>query len=271
MAPRPLTACITFAIAALVATPVAAHDYWLQPDRFAYAPGDRLRLELWLGADFRGEASRPWQPARTRSFTLVTDHDTTPLGGRARAGVVPLLADAPLPAEGPALIGMERRWTDIALAGEKFVEYLHHEGLEQMLAVRARRGPKATERECYTRALKSLIQVGDRRSDLHARVLGHVIELVLLDDPAGLDPGGRLRARLLYRDKPLANTRVTALVRGAGGKLSQRTAATDAKGEVAFDSDAGTWLLRTVHMTPCEGCDYAEWESYWTSFTFAID
>ena len=46
---------------------------------------------------------------------------------------------------------------------------------------------RATERDCYTRALESLIQVGDRRSDLHARALGHLIELVLLDDPAGLD------------------------------------------------------------------------------------
>lgn len=130
---------------------------------------------------------------------------------------------------------------------------------------------RATERDCYTRALESLIQVGDRRSDLHARALGHLIELVLLDDPAGLDAGGRLRARLLYRSKPLVKTRVTALVRDASGKVSQRTATTDAKGEVAFDSDPGAWLLRTVHMTPCEGCDYAEWESYWTSFTFAID
>lgn len=259
------------AIILLLSATASAHDYWMMPNRFEYRVGDTMRLDLWLGQEMTGEESKPWQPKRTKSFVLIGAAGTVDLRRHAKDGESPVLADFVLSKEGPALVAMERRWTDITLASAKFEDYLRHEGLAHMIAVREKRGPKAQERECYTRALKSLVQVGDLEGELHAKVLGHAIEIVLLDDPARLDAGDRQRARLLFEGKPLAGTRIVAHVRNAGGVVSTRTAVTNTKGEVGFDAAPGTWLLRTVHMRPCEGCDYAEWESYWTSFTFAID
>lgn len=268
---RCLLALLCAASVSLASATASAHDYWMMPDRFEYAVGDAMRLDLWLGQQMIGEESKPWLPKRTKSFTLVTSKGVVDLTKHAKVDVSPVLAGVVLATEGPALVAMERRWTDITLDEAKFVDYLEHEGLAHMIAVREKRGAKAKERECYTRALKSLVQVGDSAGDVHAKVLGHMIEIVLVDDPARLDPGDRQRARLLFFGKPLADTRVVAHVQGSDGKVTTREARTDAKGEVGFDATAGTWLLRTVHMRPCAGCSYAEWESFWTSFTFAID
>jgi len=32
----------------------------------------------------------------------------------------------------------------------------------------------------------------------------------------------------------------------------------------------GAWLVRTVHMQRCIGCDDADWESFWAAYSFAL-
>jgi uncharacterized GH25 family protein len=261
-------ACIAVQAHAAVAS---AHDYWMAPDRFAYAQHDTMRIDLWLGAAPVAEESRPWQAKRTWTFELVTAKHRVDLRAQGTEGKAPVIEGHRLEHSGPTLIAMERRWTDIELDREKFRDYLEHEGLARMLPLLDAAPKRAKERECYTRALKSLVQVGTGGDPVHDKVLGHLIEIVLLDDPAKLDPGGTLRARLLFRGKPLPDAVISGHVRTAEGKAIAHTRTTDSRGELALPSDAGSWILRTVHMTPCKGCSYAEWESYWTSFTFAID
>lgn len=261
-------ACVLVQLHAAVAS---AHDYWLQPERFTYAEHDAMRIDLWLGAAPVTEESRPWQAKRTWTFELVTARAKIDLRSEGREGVAPVIEGHRLEHTGPTLVAMERRWTDIELGRAKFRDYLTHEGLAHMVPVLDAAPKREVERECYTRALKSLVQVGKGGAPVHDKVLGHLIELVLLDDPAKLDPGGTLRVRLLYRGKPLADAMVAAHVRAPDGKVISHETKTDAAGEIAVPSDAGSWIVRTVHMTPCKGCSYAEWESYWTSFTFVID
>lgn len=255
---------------------VLAHDYWLAPEHFTLPVGEALRVDLRLGGHFEAEESRPYQPERTKSFVLVTPSGTLDLRQRAKDGVAPVLAGLVPEFEGPGLIGMERRWVDIELTDAKFTDYLEHEGLTAIAELRDERGHRKVERECYMRALKSLIRVGEGKDDdgLYRRVLGHRIEIVLLDDPYALDPGDELRARVLWKGKPLPNALVTAYHRPAPerGEVGTLTARTDAEGEVSFRLVAGgAWLLRLVHMVPCRGCSYTDWESYWTSFSFVVD
>lgn len=255
-----------------------AHDYWLAPERFELPRRAELRVDLRVGGGFEAEASRPYQAGRTESFVLVTPARTIDLRDRAQDGSTPVLAGLMPDFRGAGLVGMERDWVDIELADMKFTEYLEHEGLDTIAELRDREGHRALERERYTRAIKSLVRVGKRKrkdpAELHRRVLGHRLEIVLLDDPYRLDPGDTLRARVLWRGKPLVGAVVTAhhrpaLDRGAVGTLTVRT---DARGEVAFPLQAaGAWLLRMVHMVPCQGCTASDWESYWTSFSFAVE
>ena len=260
-------------------TTALAHDYWLAPERFTLPVGDALRVDLRLGGHFEAEESKPWQPGRTKSFVLVTADGTVDLRERAKDGAVPVLEGLVPEFEGPGLIGMERRWIDIELTDAKLTDYLAHEGLTEIAALRKEQGHREMERECYMRSLKSLVRVGEGKgkgkgAELHRRVLGHRIEIVLLDDPYQLDPGDELRARVLWKGKPLPNALVTAHHRPAPerGTVGTLTARTDADGEVSFRIAAGgAWLLRLVHMVPCRGCSYTDWESYWTSFSFAVD
>lgn len=268
---RRLLVAIACAVVQTHAAVASAHDYWIAPERFTYEPHDAMRIDLWLGAAPVAEESRPWQRKRTWTFELVTATTKVDLRPEGREGKSPVVEAHRLEHTGPTLIAMERRWTDIELDREKFRDYLIHEGLERMLPLLDAAPQRAVERECYTRALKSLVQVGKGGDSVHDKVLGHLIELVLLDDPAKLDPGAKLRVRLLFRGKPLKGAVISAHVRAADGKATSSAQTSDAAGEVTLPVDAGSWIVRTVHMTPCKGCSYAEWESYWTSFTFAID
>lgn len=272
---RPLLAPLLLVLSLLPAS-VWAHDYWLAPERFELSVGQSLRVDLRLGGHFEAESSRPYQAERTKSFVLVTASETVDLREHATDGATPVLEGLALPEAGAGLVAMERNWVDIKLADAKFTEYLEHEGLTSIARLRDRQGHRPIERECYTRSLKSLVHVGDidESATMHDRVLGHRLEIVLLDDPRRLEPGDELRARVLWRGKPLAKARVTAHHRAAAdrGKVHTLTARTDADGRVSLPVQAkGAWLLRLVHMVPCRGCSHTDWESYWTSFSFAID
>jgi uncharacterized GH25 family protein len=266
----------TLFLLALAPASALAHDYWLAPERFELPVGAALQVDLRLGGHFEAEESRPYQQKRTKSFVLVTPDGTLDLKQHAKADAMPVLAGLVPEFEGPGLIGMERHWIDIELADAKFTDYLAHEGLDAITKLRDQEGHREVERECYTRGLKSLVRVGggEDAEGLHRRVLGHRIEIVLLDDPYRLDPGDTLRAQVLWKGKPLPDALVTAHHRPAldKGKVGTLTARTNADGEVSVRLEAGgAWLLRLVHMVPCRDCGYTDWESYWTSFSFAVD
>lgn len=254
--------------------PADAHDYWLAPETFDPAAGSGFDVELLRGGHFVREVSRPYQPERTESFVLVTAAGTEDLRPRAVEGKAPVLDDLTIGA-GAALIAMERDWVDIELPDDRFTDYLHHEGLDAITALRDREGHRKVERECYTRALKSLVRAGNGPSgDVHSTVLGHRLEIVLLDDPHALGTGDTLRARVLWKGRPLAGAKLTTHQRPSAqrGKVSTRTVTTNDDGvaEIRLRS-AGAWLLRMVHMVPCTGCKHTDWESYWTSFSFAVE
>ncbi len=172
---NPMRRLLTLALWLFLPAAAAAHDYWLAPKRFEVAVGQTLTVDLLLGGHFVVEQPRPYQPERTESFVLVSGEQIVDLSSQAKRGAVPVLEGVVMEREGPALIGMERDWVDIQLPDDRFTEYLRHEGLTAIAAQRDRRGHREIERECYTRALKSLIRVGDGPGPaVHDRVLGHL-------------------------------------------------------------------------------------------------
>jgi uncharacterized GH25 family protein len=229
----------------LCPTGAHAHDYWLAPRDFNPNNHDRT---TW--------------PRFTPSRSTIAD---------------PVIVERAFEREGHVLLGLERNWVDITLSDDRFAFYLEHEGLTEMQALREQQGPRAEENERYTRSIKSLIRVGDRsRRRLHRKVLGHRMEIVLLDDPFRTRVGGQLRAKVLYGGKHLRGVTLSALHSREGGVVTMR-ADTDARGVASFVIDQpGMWLLRLVYMQHCEphrgeeGCESADWRSYWASYSFAM-
>jgi uncharacterized GH25 family protein len=262
---------LLYAALLLVAPDARAHDYWLEFQPL-HPPADaELALTLWVGEDFAAEAEKPMQRHRTAALRHVTRAGDEDLLPRAVDGAAPL-ARVRL-AAGGHLFSLERNLARIDMRALKFNRYLRHEGLRAALAERKRSGERLRRaRERYTRHLKAFVQVGDAADGVSTRVLGQRLELVPDRELAGLRPGERFGVVLRFEGAPLAGAQVEAFVRPPGGGAPRgQLGVTDAAGRVEFAAtEAGAWLVRTVHMQRCRGCADADWESLWAGYAFAL-
>lgn len=255
----------------LVATPARAHDYWLEFSPRAPRTGDELALSLWVGEDFAAHEQKPMQRERTRVLRHLNAARDEDLREGARQGAAPIVK-VPLREVGGHLLVLERTPAHLKMRALKFNRYLKHEGLQRAFAERKRAGERLQRaRERYTRYLKAFVQVGEAADGQSTRVLGQRIELVPTRDVAAVKPGERLGVEVRFEGVPLAGVLVEAFVRDAAGKPQGQQQVSDAHGRVEFTlGQRGAWLVRTVHMQRCIGCDDADWESFWAAYSFAL-
>ena len=253
------------AAAFAVATPLAAHDFWIEPSSFQPAVGSTVTARLLVGEGFRGDPV-PRNPAMVEKFVLVSDSGEVPVVGRS--GDDPA-GHVSIGTPGIAVIGYRSRNSFLFLEADKFEEHLRGEGLESILELRARRGESAKPaRELFSRCAKALISSGEGSTG-YDRNLGLTLELLPEKNPLLLAAGGELPIRLLYQQKPLSGALVIALSYDAPeAKVSQRT---DQKGRVRLRlPSSGRWLVKAVHAVPARDASLADWESLWASLTFEI-
>ena len=261
---------------AWLAPPTAsAHEFWLCPSTYRAVPGDTIAVSAYVGSGFRGEL-KPYASPRVVRFRLVGPKtlDLTPavVNGELR------WAFFIVPDDGGELLAYESNFTFLELAAPRFETYLRSEGLDDVLAARARLGaPAGPGRERYARCAKTWI--AGRQASRALSPIGLTLEIVPLADPGA---GPRLPVQVLYRGRPLAHALVRAWNRElARGDRPVDPAARDSvapAGEVRTDAEGkatlavdrpGEWLLNTVHMIPSEDPAQADWQSWWASFAFA--
>ena len=263
-----------FAAALALTAPLSAHDFWIEPSTFRPAVGSDLPVRIVVGQRFRGEPL-PRNPALIERFVLVTDAGESPVAGRPAAepaGTVRI--DRP----GLALIAYRSLDSPVSLEAAKFEDYLREEGLEAVIAARAKRGDsQKPSRELFSRSAKALVAAGGSGSGFGSgygasgfdRVLGLTLELVPEKNPYGMKAGGELPVRVLYDGKPLAGALVAALpYENPEQKVAQRS---DAQGRVTLRLPReGVWLVKAVHMVPVADNPSFDWRSIWASLTFEI-
>jgi len=247
------------------AAPLRAHDFWIEPTGFKADLGRVVGVKLRVGDDFHGDPV-------PRSDDLIDEFVVVDAGGRrqvvGREGADPaglLRVTAP----GLMIIGYHSRPSPVTLPAEKFTQYLKQEGLDAIVAARARTQTSEREgRELFSRAAKSLVRSGAVAAAAD-RVLGFPIELVAERNPYQMQLRESLPVRLTYRQVPLAGALVVAYnQRAPYHKLSVRS---DRDGRAAFTIDEpGVWLVKAVHMVPAPPGSNADWESFWASLTFEI-
>jgi hypothetical protein len=219
-----------------------------------------------VGQNFVGEPV-PRNPALVVKFVLVSDAGEAPVpGGPADdpAGT------AVIAAGGLQVVGYRSGDSLVSLDAQKFEDYLREEGLERIVAERARRGEsQKPARELFSRCAKALLFAGEGPVRGEDRALGFSLELLAQKNPYALRGGGELPLRLLFEGKPLEGALVVALPRGEPKeRLSQRT---DKDGRVRFRLPrGGVWLVKAVHMIPASADSGADWRSLWASLTFEI-
>lgn len=126
-------------------------------------------------------------------------------------------------------------------------------------------------RELYHKHVKTMIQVGDARSDHYSTALGYPAEIIPLENPYSLARGATLRVRTLVDGKPAANQYVLYGGRTPNeGRIEQRNVRSDGDGVARIPLNAvGTWYIKFINMTRVER-DTVDYESKWATLTFQV-
>ena len=245
---------------------LSAHDFWIEPSGFIADLGRVVGVKLRVGEEFRGDPV-PRSDAMIGDFVVVDAGGRRQVVGRDGSDPAGLLR---VTSPGLMVIGYRSRPSPVTLPADKFTQYLKEEGLESVIAARARSQASQREgREIFSRAAKSLVRSGAMTAGSGDRALGFPIELVAVRNPYQMRPGEALPVRLTFKDAPLAGTLVVAYnQRSPYRKLRLRS---DRDGRATFIIDEpGAWLVKAVHMVPAPAGSNADWESFWASLTFEI-
>ncbi|MGD9627795.1 MAG: DUF4198 domain-containing protein [Pyrinomonadaceae bacterium] len=261
---------IAFLSILLTAFSVAAHEYWLEPESFFLRPGERSDLRLYLGEGLNVEEEMPYLSSKTSIFRLHSSDGPFDLTSEVRDEARPLLSFSALKS-GTYLLAMERNWSYITLEPDKFEAYLREDGMQYIIAERQKRGEGEKEgKERYSRFLKVLIQVGDKRDKTFSQ-RGLRLDIVPLRNPYSLKVGDQLSVQVLFEGKPLADKVLFADNR-EGNSITKQQLTTNADGIAKIDLDRkGVWLVRLVFMQRCtKHCEGADWESFWGALSFGM-
>ena len=242
------------------------HEFWVEPSTFSLESGKLLGIRLCVGDGFEG-----WSLARNAErvelFAAAGPAGQQPvvgLDGADPAGV------ARFPAPGGYVIAYRSNRAFTEMPAAKFEEYLRDKGLENVLALRDKRGERLKSvREAYSRHSKALIRVGNRDDSVVDRRMGLRLELIAEADRS---PGAvkNLRSfQLLHDGMPLTGALVKATRPGTADE--DLLARTDVDGRASFRLSApGMWRIAAVHMIKAPANVAADWESLWASLTFEV-
>ena len=263
---------IGLALAASTAALALAHDMFLKPARFFVAENATLDLALINGTFTKSENSI----ARNR----LADLSVLGPAGRTRVDTSAWKAETDTSflsvkagAAGTYVLGVATRPNIIPLTGKEFNEYLESDGIPDILAARSRDGElDRAVKERYQKHVKTLVQVGDARSDHYATALGYPAEIIPVANPYTLKVGATFRFKVLVNGTPVANQYVQYGGRTAtGGRIEMKAVRTNSEGigQITL-SPAGTWYVKFIHMARLLGDAEADYESKWGSLTFAV-
>jgi hypothetical protein len=245
---------------------LGAHDLFLKLDSYFVAPGASLVVRVLNGTFSTSEGAVARDRVRdiaVVSPTGVTRLDTAAWLARGDTSMLTVRTGE----SGTYVIGASVHPRDLRLEAKDFNAYLEHDGLPDVLA--ARRTAKELDRparERYSKHVKALVQVGPRVTDGHQTALGYPAELIPLENPYTLRPGGMLRVRAVVEGEPVAHQLVTA-----GGPIASRSVRTDRAGVAQIRiGSRGAWYVKFIHMRPAAGDTTIDYESKWATLTFGV-
>lgn len=248
-----------------------AHEYWLEPDNFFPAVGQKIDLKMFVGEALKMEEERPYQAEKTVLFRHFFGKASAPVKSNVDNSM-PFYSYTHGGEAGNHMFAVERNWSYITIEPAQFEEYLREDGMEYIIAERAKLGEASKDgRERYSRFLKTLLQVGDKRDNTYRMKSGLRLDIMPLENPYVKKIGDSMSFQVTFDGKPLAGRTVFADNR-EGESISTVKLLTDANGKVSVKLERkGTWLIRLVFMQRCQSdCKEADWESFWGAFSFGV-
>lgn len=249
--------------------PVAAHEFWVEPQSYAIAPSDSLNADLRNGQFFAGPTI-PYISGAIERFEVIAGDSVLPV--RGRLGNRPALKGLSVPG-GLAIIVFES--TDSRLnydSWEKFTAFVEHKDLKGTIEAHHERGlPETNFDENYRRYSKALVAVGDGKGD--DRRVGLLIEIVADANPYTDDVSGGMPLQVFYDGAPRADAQVELFERAPDDTVVTATYRTDADGRVVVPVRPGhVYLADSVAIRPLDGStgNGAVWHTDWAALTFAV-
>jgi hypothetical protein len=253
---------------ALAPHALAAHEFWIEPETYAVAPGGRIVADLKVGEDFAG-STFSFNPRSFSRFDMAQAGAPEPVPGRP--GDRPAV-QIEAPGAGLLIFAHETEPQQVTYSAmADFEAFLAHKDWSQLRAVHEARGwPEAGFAERYTRHVKSLVAVGDGSGT--DRVLGLQTEIVALANPY-TDAAETLPVQVFLEGAPRADAQVELFEKAPDGSVTVSLHRTDAEGVATLPVSAGhSYLVDAVVIRPLEPSATAPelWESLWAGLTFAV-
>lgn len=262
--------------AAIAAAPVSAHEMFLKPENTSPAPDSAQVVRLINGTFAKSENAitrdrmadvsivaggnvtkpRPsdWYDDENSSYLNYDSGDT-----------------------GTKVIGVSTKAKIIAMPPDAFIAYLKHDGILDTLEVFEAENTLTEVRERYSKHVRTIVQVGDTKSESFATQLDYPVEIILDQNPYELRFGDNIGFQVLVKGKPVENQLVRASYEGfhghdaSGGHFNSYDMRTDADGRAGFLlNNKALWYISLIHMQKIDDPE-ADYESNWATITFRVD
>lgn len=257
--------------AAIAATPLAAHEYWIDADVGTQTDTPFASAHLRVGEDLSG-SSLPYLDTTVRRMVHHAPTASGPIP--ARLGDRPAIGAIPLADIGLHILTVETEPAYVVFDMPDFVDYLAYEGLTGIAeAHRARDLPDVEIAEEFIRNARALIQVGPATEDDDDRPTGLPFEMTVIGSP--FTANDALSVRLTWQGTPETDRQIALFHRPTDGTAPDATtrvlARTDADGVARFaPASPGEYMLNAVRIVPVDGPGSVVWQSYWASLTFDL-
>lgn len=258
-------------VLSLLATPVLAHEYWIEPEAYQVDPNTMVTAHLVNGQNFDG-GKQAYIPQRFVHFVMIHDGKIIPV--RGRVGDSPAL-QMESDGDGLHVVAYQANNATVDYENwEKFQGFVEHKDLGDVRSRHDARGlPDVNFVEVYSRYSKSLIGVGsgagsDSRTGLET-------EFVALTNPYVGEAAGGMRLQLYYRQDVRANTQVEIFEKGPDGAVAVSYYMTDGNGIATIPTKPGFEYMAdsVVLREPAEdvAAQYnAVWETLWANITWKM-
>ena len=113
---------------------------------------------------------------------------------------------------------------------------------------------------------KTLLMVNKPSGGYYEEKTGHDLEIVLMQNPYKMKYGEDLTVQILFRGKPLAQSKAEVYTRTLNGTIFVGDNVTDADGKLYIKLNrSGDWMIKAINAEAAsQGADYNHWCSTYT-------
>lgn len=250
-----------------ISTLATAQEFWIEPDKFYFNPGETAHLSVKAGADFIGQ-NYQLSPAGVQALEHHTSTQQQDLKMLIKEGGENL--EVRLTGEGGHLIVIETKRALTKMDGESFTAYLKEEGLDDIYYQRDKAGISGDSATEYaTRYSKVILQSGTRPDDTYKKICHLPLEIVPDKDPSSMKKGDPIRFTILYQGKPLFGAKVKVW-NSYNHRTTVQNIYSQQNGVIETHvSNPGTWMVSVTNMIPSRD-PKAQYRTFRTTLVFGV-